>query len=207
MTRPAVTICIPSHRPKLLAECLASVEKQTSDDVAVRVLASRGWWREKFADLLDGVRSEYFLLLCDDDVLEPQCVARLLMSARASNADVTYSDVTLVGERSDRVAMRDWNRANFAGGAPCWITALVRTSLYHSLGGFDDRLVYGDWDFYYRAFKAGAVAHHVHDALWRYRVHAKQGSVAVDAEAARAAIYAKHPELHPAVREHLASNA
>lgn len=191
-----VSILLPSFRGRFLQRAITSVLAQTSSDYQLLVDHSPGApLGERMYRLAEAATGEYLLWLCDDDELHPT----FLEATTPYDTDVIYTDaVEHYADGSLGLArMRPWTLAEFRASPPCWISSLVRRSMWVHLGGHRTHLAYHDYDFWYRAFQLEATAAHVPEALWTYHRHPGQWTERVDRSEARAAFLALHPELGP----------
>lgn len=193
---PLVSVVILSHRADLLPEALASVLAQDVPNVQVIVQHAPERWMEKLNEAAGIARGEYLAILCEDDALAPGFLAATIAAIR-HGYDIAYTDRAVFGDADYVERAGAWAPEAFATHAPVFITALMRTALWRSLGGFDAALTFADWDFWYRAWQAGAKAVRVPQPLFRYRIHERQDSHTIDFAAATAEMYRAHPELQP----------
>lgn len=202
MTAPFVTVCIPSHRPAMVGAAMGSVIDQTADGVQLLVSFSKDYWATKFNELVAAASGQYIALLCDDDLLHHDFVAKTLLVA-AAGADIVYTDYARVRPDGEFLwSALPWTLASFQNprcNPLCGWTALVRKSLWTELGGADPDQLYGDWDFFYRCYAHGATAKYLPAPLVGYREHAANGSHQTDAADAMRRLHTKHPELNPVV--------
>lgn len=168
-------------------QVLLSFSKSSVYDVA---------WPERVNALLPAVLGDYTVLLGDDDELLPTFAERVLDEAARTDADVISTNVEQFGDDPAVFVAGEWTHDAFKQTTPIWFSTAIRTSLFRLLGGLDAKLLYQDWDLWYRAFRAGASRAHVNEVLWRWRWHkAAQGTANIAPERGRQQIYDKHPEL------------
>ena len=112
--------------------------------------------------LAERAHGEWLLPLADDDLLLPDCLGAHLDGA-ATGADIIYSPPIVEGEAPD----------GFHGTPPRIPSlALIRTSLWRQLGGYEVTLGQcEDYDFYMRATGQGARFHRIEGGTWIYRFH------------------------------------
>jgi glycosyltransferase involved in cell wall biosynthesis len=128
-----------------------------------------------------------YVAKCDaDDIWEPDKLERQL-EAVGAHPDV---DIVLTGARffglveAERVSFpdpgilerRELGRRLYTRNFVCASSPLIRRELYTRLGAFDETLACEDYDFWLRAFAAGAVFYYDPRLLVRYRVHPAQVS-------------------------------
>jgi glycosyltransferase involved in cell wall biosynthesis len=158
-----ITSAIPS-RLDLLEECKASVAAQTLPALEHLIhIDEEGRGAAWVVNhLAEQARGEWLLPLADDDFLTPGCIATLL--ARSEGADVVYAPPLLWGNAE----------THFFGDPPkIPATALIRTSLWHELGGYEQGIVREeDRSFWIKAMNHGAVFTRTDAApTWIYRFH------------------------------------
>lgn len=200
---PDVTVFIPSHRPDLLDEARKSVHLQTHRSFAIATVESPLWWPGKINDAAAAVRSEFMVMLCDDDLLRPTFLERTVAKAK-EGYDIVYTDAQTFGRHgSGRARMGQFSREGFVKGNPIWITSLIRTSLWRSLtpsgqrGAFAEDLLYYDRAFWYEAFKHDASAAYIPEVLWDYREDGQNGTNGIDSTYATEQFLTRYPELRP----------
>jgi len=179
----------------MLPDALASVWAQTHDDYQIIVNYSEKYWPSKINEAAAAAKGEYLLILCDDDMIAPTYLARTVQFM--PHADIVTTELRTFGDSEQVWAPRPYAFDHLKLTSTPWITSLVRRSLWEELGGYDEALIYQDWDFWYRAFKTGAKCVRIHEPLFLYRLHVSQGTKQVDQAIAREQIYTKHPELRP----------
>lgn len=200
----AVSVLMPTipSRAAMFDEAVASVHAQTlpSEEIEIVSRCSKKWYPEKINDLARSARGERVILLCDDDKLRPDCLAKMLARARLTGASVVSGNVQCFGAAGPgfTVPFSDipWTLERFKAGPPIWITSLVHRADFLAAGGFDfGRLQYADWALWYELWKRGATTAHIDETLWDYRAHADQASHKIDKAACRRAFFVAYPEL------------
>ena len=188
---PRVSVVILSHRLPMVAEAIASVGAQTAQPLQLLVQHSALAWPEKLNAAITATVGEFFVVLCDDDLLAPSFVAECL--AWSDDADIVYTDRRHFRDGTDpwmgeivrmheAAVGRDGPCAvtiqseQFAFGAPFPMTCLVRRSFWDALGGFDPTMPHTDTEFWYRAARAKARGVYVPSPLFAYREHEGQYS-------------------------------
>jgi len=150
----SVSVCIPAYNHgRFLGAAIESALAQTYADIEVVVSDNRSTddsaevvaalakkdarirydlapqhvgMAGNFNRCLALARGEYVKFLCADDLLEPQCVARLLAAMQAHGAALAGCARTLVDESSDavlrtaRYAARDWAGPGNAAARRCF---------------------------------------------------------------------------------------
>ena len=173
-----VALIIPSipQRWRMLAECLASVARQTRKPTEhlVGIDHRRRGAASTLNRLAASTECAWLAVVSDDDLLDARHLEVLM--AAAADADVVYPYCRVTGRG-------DWcpNRA-FAADAlreanyiPA--TALIRRSLWERLGGWRAVPSNEDHDFWLRAVAAAATFKCVPEVTWTYRFHGGNRSV------------------------------
>jgi glycosyltransferase involved in cell wall biosynthesis len=164
VTVSVLTPTVP-ERADLLRECERSVAAQTWPDYEHRILMDGD--REGCAVTMNKLAAEaqgdWLLPLADDDLLLPGALASLL--ARFTEGDIIYSPPLVTGNED-----RWW----FYQAPPVIPScALIRRSLWESLGGYDETLWHEeDRDLWVRALAFDAKFVRVDEPCWVYRLHA-----------------------------------
>lgn len=211
-----ISICIPTYnRAATLANAIASAQSQTYADIEILVLdnhstdgteavvreAARGDRRigllrhrenigmaRNFSACITEARGEYVKFLCDDDLLEPGCVAKLLEAisrpgvALAACARRMVDDelrpVRVAGARR-RAALIDgetMTRELFVRGNTIGEPTAVLFRRDDALRGFDARYEHAlDVEMWCHLLRAGALAY-VAEPLCSVRVHSAQAT-------------------------------
>jgi glycosyltransferase involved in cell wall biosynthesis len=161
-----VSILTPSipERGELLRECKASVEAQTvrTFEHLVWIDTERLGCAKTMNLLAREARGVWLLPLADDDLILPGCL-RVLLS-HSADADIVYAPPLVTG-----------NGDTHFFGSPPYIPsfALIRASLWHELGGYDEgRRREEDRDLWFRALAVGArFVRADAEPTWLYRFH------------------------------------
>jgi glycosyltransferase involved in cell wall biosynthesis len=186
-----VLVVIPTHdRIQFLDEALQSLEKQTWMANQIVITGNVGPVRpipgctyiNSDDNLIDRLNSaiensdcDAFIILCDDDMLEPEYIEKTVTLMEATNADIVYTEFN---------------------NEP--VTSLIRKSIWKRVGGFCP-IGFFDWDFYLSCHENGAKSIPLREHLFTYRQHEEQmashGAAKADGrwEQWNAAIRAKHP--------------
>lgn len=192
---PALTICIPAHRPLLVADATASARAQTAKNIQIAVNFSDSYHRDKINEHPMAAAGEFVTTLCDDDLLDPY-FAEIMLAKAYEGYDFVYCDYKEFGERTNLVPGGEWSHEGFRLRNPmCGLTFLIRTSIFRALEGFDTRMLFADWEFGYRAFKRRVRAAYVPLPLVKQRIHDGQATRVVNFGRAYDQIIRMHPEL------------
>ncbi len=190
-----VSILIPSHRPHMVTEAIASVFAQTDPDYQLIVDFQRAPLGDRLNRMAEAAVGEYIMVLADDDLLTPSFLEATQRS-RARGADLIYTnaEVWRVDRSRAHAYMRPYTMDNLRRGPPCWLTSMISTKLWRHVGGHRPGLEYHDWDFWLRVQPlVDSHWEHVHEALWVQREHPGQWSANVRRPGALAALQAAHP--------------
>lgn len=149
----------------MLEECKASVKAQTFPDWEhlVRLDAEYEGCSGTVNELARHAVGEWLFLVADDDLLHPNCLREHLRVS--ATADIVYGPPLVDGEEPEQF----W-------GQPPMIpsTALIRVSLWRTLGGYkQDLTATEDCDFFTRAMARPRFARFVRIETheWTYRFH------------------------------------
>ena len=164
-----IAVITPSKpsRAKLLEECRASVQAQTTPAAMHAVMVDENKEgpaiiRNRIVQSLPA-EIDFLAPLDDDDLALPQHLE--LLSAHSENADVIYSPPTGYGSGS----IHEFNAKELPGRNHVGMTSLVRRSMFEKVGGVDPKVKFEDWDLWKRILKAGGRFCYVPTATWVYR--------------------------------------
>lgn len=195
-----VSILIPAYRP-LLVETMESLYNQTFKDFEVLINhnnehdanATESLMNRKLNDLAKIARGEYLLVLCDDDKLEPNYLEEVLRVA--DGYDIVFTDLKYFGNLNTIMQANPFTMETFIHTTSPWITSLVRKDVWEELGGWSLYQDYGDWDFWFRCYKAGKKAYHLQKPLFLYRSSEVQSSNNQNHLLSRQKMAKAHPEI------------
>jgi hypothetical protein len=196
---PLVSILIPSHRPELLTEALASVWAQTVDRSQYEVLinSAADWYTNKINAIAQIARGKYLCVLCDDDLLAPTHLERCLALTRG-NFDIIYTDIQFFGDRDDVYELPSFGLNTFRHAACPWMSgALVKRSLWNEIGGHRAGIILQDTAFWIECALRGADAAHVREPLTLARQHGTQGAKMIDKSRAALELQSLYPDIFP----------
>ena len=163
-------IVIPTFRPVLLQQALASVNAQTMQPTEVCVMPDDGThWIARLNRAIEASSCDAMLMLGDDDLLHSEYLEATLPVMEQTGADICYTDLQYFGAMSHVQAARNWTKEDIDENTSPFITSLFRKSIWEKVGGWNPDLIYADWDFWWKCFEAGAKAVHVHKPLFLYR--------------------------------------
>lgn len=116
---------------------------------------------------------EWFLPLDSDDILEPNCVERLLQVIEDTpEADVVAPSFKTFGTANQDVMLQMRpSLEDFKGGNRVGYLAAVKTSVLKEVGGYSPRMLWGyeDYHLWVTLLSRGKVIVTVPEFLWRYR--------------------------------------
>jgi glycosyltransferase involved in cell wall biosynthesis len=244
VTTPTVSVCIPTYNgARYVERTIHSVLGQTFedfelvvrddgstddtldvvqalDDPRIRIVAGRenAGAGANFALAVAEATGTYVKLLCQDDVVYPECLERQVAVLEADPAVVMVSCHRDIVDDDDRVVYRNrgWRKASGvhtgtevmrasvrAGtnliGEPSAV--LLRREEFEAAGGFDRTYAYMiDLEAWMRLLERGSL-HHLPDALCTFRVSQQSWSADLRRDQARQArellrtLRARHPEV------------
>lgn len=162
-----ITPALPG-RLTMLGKCMRSVRDQTVPPLEhlVAIDYERIGVVANTNRLAEQARGEWILPLADDDYLLPRCLELLLEAT--GQGDVIYSEVRVEGESWPPIG--PGASQGKVAGLPG--TALIKTELWHQLGGYRQLDGPEDLDLWNRAQEKRAVFAYVPKVLWVYRFHA-----------------------------------
>lgn len=190
-----ISILVPGYRG-YIKDMFASLEAQTYRDFEVLVIwtgqAEKGFsMNEKLMEMTKIARGEYILVLCEDDMLDPQYLEKVMQHIEGN--DIVYTDMLTFGDYCTRINAQPYCLDTFKSTTSPFITSLVRRSVWIEMNGFNPLQDFSDWDFWFRCFKAGKKAYHLKEPLFLYRKHNDKGSL--DMEGAFNKVKKDHPEV------------
>lgn len=158
-----LTATIPG-REALYREAVRSVEAQTLAQIEHIVLLDKdlAGCANSYNRLAAHAKADWLILLADDDLLLPKALELLWRHAEGHDADIWYSPPLVWGE----------DERQFHGTPPdIPATALIRTSLWRELRGYDESLKEReDNDLWRRALGYSAkFARYTDHPTWIYR--------------------------------------
>lgn len=164
-----VTATLPS-RAMLLTEMLRSVAQQTRLPDAHAIKWDHGvGFVETVNQAVASVRTDYFCLVDDDDLLLPNHVETL---AENLTADIVWTWCQIEG-RTGWNPNSGWEPGRLAHGNFIPSNMAMRTDLWNELGGYRNVAPgdHPDWELLRRAEAAGATFRNVPNVTWVYRFH------------------------------------
>ena len=125
---------------------------------------------------LRAARFGYVAFVDHDDKLEPDAAWQLLRAARATDADLLYTDEAQTAENIDAITelrLRPAFSHDYYLSHPYFVHLVcARTEIARRIGGWDESMaISADVDFVLRMIEAAAVVTHVPAVLYRWRTH------------------------------------
>jgi glycosyltransferase involved in cell wall biosynthesis len=213
------------NRWSFLDECLASVAAQTNADWEAIVVndasdePDTNGVREKWSDArfrwidhpqrrgissarntgIAAARRPFIFTLDNDDMLYPQCLERLRPPLDDPKIDCAYGDFEQFGSVSGIHRFEDLDVSALARTQFIPAQVLMRKSLWEKVQGYsaEESFIPGneDWDFWLSAAETGFGFYHVHEPLYRYRMHPgglSKTTLAREDYRTREAMYRRH---------------
>lgn len=138
-------------------------------------------------DAASHARGEFIVLLDHDDLLTTHALAAMAaaIAQDPDEVDYLYSDEDKVmpdGRIGHTFSKPDWSPERFRHQMYTCHLSVLRTSLFHQVGGFRDGYDGSqDWDLVLRATEQARIVHHVPQVLYHWR--AIPGSAAAELDA------------------------
>ena len=172
-----VLVVVPAQlgRP-FLSEALESLSRQTRRADEIIVAIGQTPLHERLNDAIDASDCDAFIVLCDDDLLEPTYIEKTVARMVETGADVVYTDLRHFGTRDAVWIAPPPDPTPDPDPNPLPVTSLCRKSVWAEIGGYTLG-PYFDWDFWWSAIDAGATLAKVAEPLFLYRNHLGQASI------------------------------
>ena len=177
-----VLVVVPAQlgRP-FLSEALESLSRQTRRADEIIVAIGQTPLHERLNDAIDASDCDAFIVLCDDDLLEPTYIEKTVARMVETGADVVYTDLRHFGTRDAVWIAPPPDPTPDPDPNPLPVTSLCRKSVWAEIGGYTLG-PYFDWDFWWSAIDAGATLAKVAEPLFLYRNHLGQASLTLEQE-------------------------
>ena len=172
-----ILVVVPAQpgRP-FLSEALESLSRQTRRADEIIVAIGQTPLHERLNDAIDASDCDAFIVLCDDDLLEPTYIEKTVARMVETGADVVYTDLRHFGTRDAVWIAPPPDPTPDPDPNPLPVTSLCRKSVWAEIGGYTLG-PYFDWDFWWSAIDAGATLAKVAEPLFLYRNHLGQASI------------------------------
>jgi glycosyltransferase involved in cell wall biosynthesis len=124
---------------------------------------------------VEAARAELVLPLDADDALHPTYLEKAVRALDEDPAaSIAFTDVVLWGAVASGWRMGPFTLPALRARNRLCLTSLFRKQLWREVGGFrgEMELGYEDWDFWLGCAERGALARHLHQPLFFYRMHA-----------------------------------
>ncbi len=158
--RVLVVIPTAGNRDRTLGEALRSVDGQTRPADEVRVAGGESPFLARLNGAIAASDCEAFIVLCDDDLLDPSYIEKTARSMEETGADIVYTD---------RRNFTDDGREETIAQTYPPVTSLCRKSMWQKVGGYSE-FVNFDLVFWLKAKACGAQAVRVEEPLFYYQV-------------------------------------
>ena len=181
-----ILVIIPTQgtRSNLLKEALDSLARQTRKCDWTTIANSDEPLPRRLNDAVRKSDCQAFIVLSDDDLLEPQFIEKTAGLMEQSGADIVHTNYRHFGDEN-----------GVAGSANhISITSLCRKSMWQKTDGYVDVPCF-DYDFWLSCIDQGAKVVHIPEPLWDYRIHTGQDGKTEDVAAETVLVRARHPKL------------
>lgn len=143
---------------------------------------------------------EYILPLDADDILNDNCVEKLLAIAETTNADITAPSFKTFGMENGLVVLiPSPTLEDFKVGNRIAYCALIKKSTLLEVGGYNPKMTWGweDYDLWFDLLKRGKLLVTVPDVLWLYRT--RENSMISEANKHADELWAQIKKNHPEI--------
>lgn len=167
-----VVIATYADRQAWLNEAVASISAQTVKPKEILISYQQegeGFMdiARRLNDLIRKLDCDYYIMLGDDDKLEPNFIETVIRVAEKEQADIVTVPLTNFGSASG---------LHVPGYFP-FFTSLVKKSIWEKVGGIDSTIgQIADVDFWWMCMDAGARIARTADTFYWYRNHPGQDS-------------------------------
>jgi len=149
-------------------------DQYSANHANVSVVHTDGINIKDFNKAIDLSVTPYYVPACADDIFSTDyCKIAQDILDNNPGVDIVSCDMEHFGKESG-IARSFELTENIIHGNDLFCSSVVRKSLWSKLGGYDENLphgMYDDWDFWARAYKAGAKSSHVPFPLYKWRAH------------------------------------
>jgi hypothetical protein len=159
------------QRGEMLTEAFRSVRIQTRTANDIVILPGESPLYERLNREIDRIDCDAFVVLCDDDKLEPTYLEKTVGRMQETGADIVYTDLRHFGTK-DAVWIAP-PPGSPPDPNPLPVTALCTKAMWRLVGGYTDG-PYFDWQFWWKCLNHGAVTAKVNEPLFLYRNHPGQ---------------------------------
>lgn len=155
------------------------------------------------------LQPDYLAFLDADDWIEPTFISKLAAQLEHSPETVShaYCQERLVDKATGIWTVPSWDPLLLLVTNIHPVTALVKATHFHQVGGFDESLIHGyeDWDFWLRFSKRGWLGRRVREPLFNWRRHSDVTMV-MEAVKRHASLFASLMERHKDLYDQHASD-
>ena len=146
----------------------------------------------------------YLVFIDADDLINPNYIAKCLVVYEKNNTlNIVYSEVELFDAEKGKWELDEFKLPHFLFYNCIPIFAMIKTSVFNELGGFDENLSFTeDWELWIRIVKDYGGVYKIPEILFYYRKRLNKSSLSdnmdinSNAEKSRAYIYYKHYEFY-----------
>ena len=181
-----VLVIIPTQnkRPEMLLEAQGSIIAQTRKPDQVVVAGSNDLLHERLNKAIRESSCDAFVVLGDDDLLEPTFIEKTVALMEQSGADIVHTRYSHFGEETCVTGS-----ANHIS-----VTSLCRKSAWAKTEGYAAVPCF-DFDFWLSCLESGAKPMFLAEPLWKYRIHPDQAGKNEDVRAGTELVRARHPKI------------
>lgn len=199
---PLISVIIPCYNDgNYLPETIEQLKKQTFTDFEV-IIVNDGSTDRNTLDILEKLsatgiivlhkpngmlasarnhgikqaRGQYIVTLDADDYYHPSFFAKGLEVLKTNHTiGIVTSYIQFFGEKKGVSKPRGGNAYNFLFKNECPACSLFRRSVWESVGGYDEKMIYGyeDWEFHIRVTQQSWNVYVIPEKLFFYRQTAK----------------------------------
>ena len=185
-----VLVVIPTQglRNQMLGESQFSVMKQTRQPDQVIITSDDISLADKVNKAVRESNCDCFVMLSDDDLLEPTFLEKTVGLMEQSGVDIVHTKYTRFG--SESVVTGNSNHIS--------VTSLFSKNIWSKTEGYVN-CPYLDWDFNISCIEAGAKVKFIDEPLWKYRIHPGQDTqheTDADRERNRITVMSRHPKTY-----------
>ncbi len=207
-THYRILAVVPTHdRHDFLNEVQATLATQTrqADEIIFTGNVGPGVHSDdplvvRLNKAIEGSCCNAYFILCDDDLLDPQFIAKTADLMESTGVDIVYTNALLFGNRGGVWETRAWTQDNIDDNTIPPVTGLCTKDIWRRAGGYQDTPFF-DWDFWWRCFYSGAKALKVNEPLFHYRFHPGQEGARLDWNLCRNSMLARINKFKAKMKE------
>ncbi len=168
-----ITIIMPTRFERdYITEAFQSIYNQTRKPDEIVIVKGHNQ-AAQMNQAVNSSTSDAFIYLADDDLLNPDFIARHEEVMNNTDADIVCSSLQEIGLRNG--VHEFWDKP--------FMCSLIKRSLWKKVGGFDawpDGQSLVDGQFFHKCLKVGAKISRITEPLWKYRVHEGQTEITME---------------------------